>query len=198
MSYLSRRLRTILGPGYRGDGDAVSGDMVIGFETTYTKFHREVLAKLKAKFPITMVVEYDTGHSKTIFRVTDNKGYDRGTCSISITPRRKYYCLVYYSTVLWGDEQKRLQKDAKERRARFSIHNGPFETFRVIPPPDIPVDIRDKVLRKGQMIAKHNNQLHGGAGMEIRTVTRVADRKVYLDNSPMPVKYPGRMAILAK
>jgi hypothetical protein len=61
-----------------------------------------------------------------------------------------------------------------------------------------PVDIRGKLLRVGQTVAKSDNGVRL-AGIEIRKITRISDEgRVYLDNSNQPVRYPNRLAVCAK
>ena len=61
----------------------------------------------------------------------------------------------------------------------------------------MPKDIDGKEIMEGQRVVRPRtlNQ-SGSVGLEIATVTKVKDDKVYLDGSNVPMRYNDRIAVI--
>jgi len=60
-----------------------------------------------------------------------------------------------------------------------------------------PQDVQGKMFQVGQKVAVPKSLYAGGSCyVEIKTVTRVTDSKVYLDNSNKALTYTDRVAIV--
>lgn len=62
-------------------------------------------------------------------------------------------------------------------------------------------DVVGRPLKKGQSVVRVQQKEYGGGPspyLEVKTITSIVDGKIYLDGSKVPIKYPGRLAIIAK
>lgn len=57
------------------------------------------------------------------------------------------------------------------------------------------VDMLDKTFKVGDRVARAYTSGRS-ANLELRTVTKIADGKLWLDNSHVPINYPGRLLII--
>lgn len=63
---------------------------------------------------------------------------------------------------------------------------------------DHPADLRGLPFRKGDQVVKAAGYSHVYWRLNLAKVTRVDNGRVYLDNSPQPLKCPERVAILGR
>jgi len=62
----------------------------------------------------------------------------------------------------------------------------------------MPTDVQGKAFAEGQKVARAVSLNRGGScTVQVCKVTSIDGNKVYLDNSPQPIKFHSRLAILS-